>query len=675
MIKNPEMRQKDKGNRRIQYEGKMYCGRSLLTSFLGAFTAVLLLCSGLGSVCAVAGTTDPKTKVIKTGTDEEFARETAKLVKQNRKISLTDEGKVEKYSSGRLIARIKNGEKANLTSYGADTIIQSSFGVNVMQFSTAGAAEKAAAKIAALPALSYVEADDTSIDLGDTEITQIEFEGASDLEESDESADITGTDEVSLRENPAFTGNTEGTATGFDLGGKGKDLTYDSSIKSGASTVSATSMSWGPAYMKAPTYASFVKKKTSRSIKVAVVDSGVASHEKLKGRIRPGLDLVDNDKNPDDKNGHGTHVAGTIVDCTPGLEVNILPVRVMDSSGMGNPSTVGNGIRYAVNAGAKVINLSLGGDTHYKYLEECISYADRKGVTVVIAAGNSNENTRYSCPAHLSKPIIVSAIDQDGTRPFFCNFGSSVDVAAPGVDIVSCWMYGGYAIATGTSMAAPHISAVAAMYRLIRPTYTPAKIERAVRYYVKDLGAPGKDDFYGTGVPVLTKGIAPIRVTLDRKILYLTNKKTLNLKATIYPSYAGMKRKLTWSSSNKNVVSVSGGKLTAKKVGTAVITVKTENGKKASCKVTVKPIQPSSVKLNVRLRILREWQKYKITAKVSPSNAYNKKLTWTSSSRSVATVTSGGTVIAKKAGTTTITAKTVNGKKASCTVKVVVPKK
>ena len=378
MSKNPEMRQKDKGNRRIQCEGKMYCGRSLLTSFLGAFTAVLLLCSGLGSVCAMAGTTDPKTKVIKTGTDEEFARETAKLVKQNRKISLTDEGKVEKYSSGRLIARIKNGEKANLTSYGADTIVQSSFGVNVMQFSTSGAAEKAAAKIAALPALSYVEADDTSIDLGDTEITKIEFEGSPDSEDSDESEQITGTDEVSLQENPTFTGNTEGDATGFDIGGKGKDLTYDSSIKSGAATVSSTAMSWGVSYIKANLYAQIVKKKASKSIKVAVVDSGVTWHEKLSNRIRPGLDLVDNDKNPDDTNGHGTHVAGTIVDCTPGLEVNILPVRVMDSSGMGNPSAVGNGIRYAVNAGSKVINLSLGGDTHYKYLEECIAYADRK---------------------------------------------------------------------------------------------------------------------------------------------------------------------------------------------------------------------------------------------------------------------------------------------------------
>ena len=673
MIKNPEMRQKDKGNRRTQCEGKMYCGRSLLTSFLGAFTAVLLLCSGLGSVCAMAGTTDPKTKVIKTGTDEEFARETAKLVKQNRKISLTDEGKVEKYSSGRLIARIKNGEKANLTSYGADTIIQSSFGVNVMQFSTAGAAEKAAAKIAALPALSYVEADDTSIDLGDTEITQIEFEGASDLEESDESADITGTDEVSLRENPAFTGNTEGDATGFDIGGKGKDLTYDSSIKSGAATVSSTAMSWGVSYIKANLYAQIVKKKASKSIKVAVVDSGVAWHEKLSGRIRPGLDLVDNDKNPDDTNGHGTHVAGTIVDCTPGLEVNILPVRVMDSSGMGNPSAVGNGIRYAVNAGAKVINLSLGGDTHYKYLEECIAFADRKGATVVIAAGNSNEDTRYSCPAHLSAPIVVTAIDKDGTRPFFTNFGSSVDLAAPGVDIVSCWMNGGYAIATGTSMAAPHISAVAAMFWMLRPTYTTAKIQTVIKSYAKDLGTKGKDKFYGNGVPLLTKAISPSKVSLSKKSVTLTVGKTLTLKASITPSYARRKNSLTWYSSNTKVVSVSGGKLTAKKAGTSKIVVRTGNGKKAYCTVKVVPIQPSSIKLNVSSKSLKVGQRYKIKATVSPSNAGNKKVTWTSSAKTVATVTSYGTVIAKKAGTTTITAKTVNGKKATCKVKVTAP--
>ena len=673
MNKNPEMRQKDKGNKRTQYGGKTCCGRLWLTSFLGVLTAVLLLCSGLGSVCAMAGTIDSKTKVIKTRTDEEFARETAKLVKQNRKISLTEEGKVEKYSSGRLIARIKNGEKANLTSYGADTIIQSSFGVNVMQFSTAGAAGKAAAKIAALPALSYVEADDTSIDVGDTKITKIEFEGSPDSEDSDESEQITGTDEVSLQENPTFTGNTEGDATGFDIGGKGKDLTYDSSIKSGASAVSASSMSWGVSYMKAHLYAKFVKRHSPKSIKVAVVDSGVTWHEKLSSRIRPGLDLVDNDKNPDDTNGHGTHVAGTIVDCTPGLEVNILPVRVMDSSGMGNPSAVGNGIRYAVNAGAKVINLSLGGDTHYKYLEECISYANKRGVTIVIAAGNSNEDTRYSCPAHLSAPIIVSAIDRDGTRPFFSNFGSSVDVAAPGVDIVSCWMNGGYAVATGTSMAAPHISAVAAMFRMLRPNRTPAAIQKMVKSYVKDIGPKGRDKYYGYGAPLLTKAIPPAKVTLNKKKAVLTVSKTMTLKAAISPSYARWKSKLTWASSNSKVVSVSGGKIKAKKPGTVTITVRTESGKKASCRVKVEPVKPSSVKLNARRKTLKVGQKFRMTATVSPSNAGNKKVTWISSKKTVATVSSAGIVTARKAGVTYITAKTVNGKKASCKVTVAAP--
>lgn len=663
---------KENGTRRTQ-DRTSICGKKTAASLLGAFAALVLALSGIGAVCAEAGTTTAATKVIKTANEEEFADETSELVKKNRgtvsSMKDGDENEEENYSSGRLIARIEDGKKANLTSYGADTIIQSSFGVNIIQFSSASAAKKAAKKITALPAVSYVESDDISIDVGDDEITEITFEGSTE-EESFPDYPVTGTDRLSLKEIPTFTGNEESDTTGYDMDEEGKDVTYDTSIKSGAVAASATAMSWGVSYMKADKYAAYIKSRTSRSIKVAIVDSGVSSHTKLKGRLLSGIDFVDNDKNPADSNGHGTHLAGTVVDCTPGLKVYILPVRAMDSSGMGTPSIVGNGIRYAVNAGAKVINLSLGGDTHYNYLEECISYAHKKGVTVVVASGNSNDNTQYCCPAHMSSPIVVSSIDKNGDRAFYSNYGKSVDVAAPGVDVVSCWKDGGYAIASGTSMAAPHIAAVAAMYRLIRPGSTPAQIEKLVKYYVKDLGSKGRDNYYGTGVPVLTKGISPSKVTLNKTSASLEVKKTLTLKASITPSYAGMSTKLTWSSSNSSVASVSGGKVTAKKKGTATITVKTANGKKATCKITVTGIQPTSVKLSATSKTLKVGKAVKLYATISPSNA-EKKITWTSSSPSVATVTAGGSVIAKKAGTTTITAKTVNGKKATCKVKVV----
>jgi uncharacterized protein YjdB len=121
------------------------------------------------------------------------------------------------------------------------------------------------------------------------------------------------------------------------------------------------------------------------------------------------------------------------------------------------------------------------------------------------------------------------------------------------------------------------------------------------------------------------------------------------------------------------VVSVSGGKIKAKKPGTVTITVRTESGKKASCRVKVEPVKPSSVKLNARRKTLKVGQKFRMTATVSPSNAGNKKVTWISSKKTVATVSSAGIVTARKAGVTYITAKTVNGKKASCKVTVAAP--
>ena len=342
----------------------------------------------------------------------------------------------------------------------------------------------------------------------------------------------------------------------------------------------------------------------------------------------------------------------------------------MNTSGEGSPSVVGNGVRYAVSKGAKVINLSLGGYSHYQYLEDCINYAHNNGVTVVIASGNENENTSRVCPAHMTNPIIVGAIDRDNKRSYYSNYGSSLDLVAPGDNIVSCWMGGGYAVASGTSMAAPHISAVAAMYRLMYPTYGSSKATILLRSFVQDLGASGWDDYYGKGVPKMTGPIKPTKVTLNKKTAKVEVKKTLTLKATLTPSYAGQK-KLTWTSSNTAVATVSSsGKVTAKKKGTATITAEAVGGKKASCKVTVIGIQPTGVTLILSKKSLQVGSSVTLKATVSPSNAENKTLTWKTGSNSVATVHEG-TVKARGEGTITITAITANGKKAACKVTVV----
>ena len=542
---------------------------------LSAVMAALIAAAGFGRLQAHAGSADQKTEtvVIRTSSDDEFASKSSELAKYSRGMMIQSTGEAKPYSSGRLIVSVKEGKKVDFSKYSATTVIESNFGVSIVQFSSGSAAEKAAKKIAALSAVSYVEPDDCSVNIDDTIVEDISPEENSTEEIGDLSGQSTADDLGDLQ---------NGDSTGVDSG----DPVYENSLQTEASSTSSNAMSWGAAYIQADKYAAFVKANTKRSIKVAVVDSGVSSHSKLKGRILTGKDYIDNDNNPSDKNGHGTHVAGVIVDCTPGINVKILPVRVMNASGVGSPSVVGNGIRYAVNNGAKVVNLSLGSYYHYKYIEECITYAHNKGVTVVIAAGNECLNTRDICPAHMKTPIVVGAINKSGKRAYFSNYGSSLDITAPGVDIKSCWLNGKYATASGTSMACPHISAVAAMYRLMNPSAKPSRIEYLVRCYAKDLGSKGTDNYYGRGVPRMAGSITPSSVSLSKTKASVQVKKTLTLKAKITPSYAG-KNKLTWSSSNNKVVTVNSGKLTAKGKGTAVITVKTVNGKKATCKVTV----------------------------------------------------------------------------------------
>lgn len=548
--------------------------------FAVAAAAALLFGMGFFGIRTQAGTTAKKTatRIIRTKDEADFAAEASRLAKKNRGVIAYGTGDVRPYSSARLIVRVKDKKKVDFSKYRASTVVESSFGVNLVQFATEKQARKAAASLSALSSVAYVEPDDNAVDTGDA---VIRGSAAKDESGSDSPGEY-GVD----------------TIPGGSAADDGSDLTYSSTIRkdqppslgtdtvSDKNTGSSGTLGWGTSYIQADQYAAYVKTCTKKSITVAVVDSGVADHPKLNGRILKGKDLVDNDNDPTDRFGHGTHVAGIIVDCTPGLKVNILPVRALDSSGRGNVSTIGNAIRYAVRKGAKVINLSLGTYSHYRYLEECIAYADQRGVTVVAAAGNENENVRYVCPAHLSTPIVVGAINKNGMRAFFSNYGSSLDVVAPGVAVRSCWLGGGYATADGTSMAAPYISAAAAMYQLIYPSYKPSDIEKMIKSYSKDLGTKGRDNMYGYGVPKMTAAIAPKKVSLNINKKSIAVNTSATLKAKIVPSNAG-RSKLNWSSSNKKVVSVSGGKLTAKKAGKATITVKTVNGKKATCRVTV----------------------------------------------------------------------------------------
>ncbi|GEM_PF-2566216 len=264
----------------------------------------------------------------------------------------------------------------------------------------------------------------------------------------------------------------------------------------GVQGIEAESNSWGVSAIYADAYANDLKARGINSkISVAVVDTGVdSSHSMLRERLVTGYDFIDNDTTPQDGHGHGTHVSGTIVDCTPGLNVTIMPVRVLGNDGRGTFSIVGQGIRYAARSGAAVINLSLGGN-HSSYVDEAVEVALNQGVTVVVAAGNESDDTAKYCPAHISGCITVAAVNSSKQKANFSNYGNAVDIVAPGVGIKSSIPGGGYASWNGTSMATPHVSAAAAM--LLLDHYS--NIESQLKNVAEDLGSTGWDRYYGAG--------------------------------------------------------------------------------------------------------------------------------------------------------------------------------
>ncbi len=244
---------------------------------------------------------------------------------------------------------------------------------------------------------------------------------------------------------------------------------------------------------------------------IAVIDTGVSvSHPDLAGKIVAGYDFIDNDSDPTDLNGHGTHVAGIAAAITnngvgvAGMDWNarLMPVRVLDAAGNGYDSDIASGIVWAADHGAKVINMSLGGASSYpQTMQSAIDYAYGKGVMIVAAAGNTPGELTY--PAACNHVVAVAATDSADNRASFSNYGSFVDVAAPGVNIISTFWTAGngntYGQGSGTSMASPLVAGLAALLTELYPTWTPDQVTSRIEATADDLGTTGRDDFYGYG--------------------------------------------------------------------------------------------------------------------------------------------------------------------------------
>ena len=222
------------------------------------------------------------------------------------------------------------------------------------------------------------------------------------------------------------------------------------------------------------------------------------------------------DNNPVDAYGHGTHVAGIIAAVGDnGLGVvgvawgaRIMVVRGLDNNGIGTDAELANAVLYAANNGADVINNSYGGQGYSQVLADAMEYAESLGCVIVAAAGNSSSDVKDFFPASDPACIVVTATDPNDANAYFSNWGERVDVAAPGVDILSLLAAGtsigtpvgtNLTRASGTSMAAPHVSGLAALILSQHPDYSPEQVRQALRTSADDVNAPGFDVYTGYG--------------------------------------------------------------------------------------------------------------------------------------------------------------------------------
>ena len=232
-------------------------------------------------------------------------------------------------------------------------------------------------------------------------------------------------------------------------------------------------------------YAMYGSVENMPEVIVAVIDTGADSdHPFLAGRLVPGWNFVNNTNDPEDGHSHGTHVSGTVVDGTF-ANVKIMPIKVLSDSGSGSNLDCCLGIEYAYLHGAKVENMSLGGPcdegADHHLLSEAIGNAFDNGTSVVVAAGNESLDASTSCPANVERACTVAALQQNHSLSYFSNFGDLVDVAAPGEGINSSVPGGGFESNDGTSMAAPHVAAVAAQIKTANPDMNADEVVSAIK--------------------------------------------------------------------------------------------------------------------------------------------------------------------------------------------------
>nr|AAF63197.1 serine protease A precursor [Kytococcus sedentarius] len=236
-----------------------------------------------------------------------------------------------------------------------------------------------------------------------------------------------------------------------------------------------------------PLNGSYSYNATGAGVTAYILDTGVlASHSEFGGRVKPGVTAINDGKGSTDCNGHGTHVAGTVGGSKYGVAkgVSIVPVRVLGCDGSGSMAGIIDAMDWvaANHSGPSVANMSLGGG-YSSTQDQAVARLTSSGVTTVVAAGNDSSNACNYSPAAAPSAITVGSTDKYDALSYFSNFGSCVDILAPGSDITSAWYTGSYATNTisGTSMASPHVAGGAALYLEKNPNASVSQVTNALK--------------------------------------------------------------------------------------------------------------------------------------------------------------------------------------------------
>ncbi len=360
---------------------------------------------------------------------------------------------------------------------------------------------------------------------------------------------------------------------------------------------------WGIQSVNAPI--SWESKYTGQGIKIAVLDTGISAHEDVD--ISGGVAITDYTKSYHDDNGHGTHVAGIIgaknndigiVGIAP--DAQLYAVKVLDKNGSGYLSDVIAGIDWSITNKMDIINLSLGAPNDSVALHQAVDRAYHSGLIVVAAAGNngkhdgSGDTVEY--PARYDSTIAVAATDSVANRGSFSATGNTVEISAPGVNILSTHIGNRYVHMSGTSMAAPYVTGVIALLKQVDPSLSNGQLREKLKGSAIDLGIPGKDSFFGYGlvqapVPV-QEVIKPVTENKEEKTDQVPS--SVPAKETIKQVVPEKKATATKPAPKKKIKSTVSTYRTTYSTGNTIWV-----NLKAIDQATKKPVKSGTVKLTI----------------------------------------------------------------------------